>query len=64
MQPGPYFFAGHSFGAALCVEMAQIAESNGLEMAMVALLDPRSLPPIDTDMRGAFSATGTSGTGP
>jgi len=55
---GPYFFAGHSFGAALCVEMANLAESKGLQVAMVALLDPRSLAPIQADLSGAFTATG------
>jgi len=55
---GPYFLAGHSFGATLCVEIAQIAESRGLLVATVALLDPRSLLPIQADLSNAFSVTG------
>jgi thioesterase domain-containing protein/acyl carrier protein len=55
---GPYFFAGHSFGAALCAEMAHIAESSGHDVAMVALLDPRHLPPIHKDVHSAISEHG------
>jgi len=58
VQPdGPYFFAGHSFGATVCLEMVRIAEKKGTKVAMVALLDPRSLPPLTVDVGGAFAAT-------
>jgi len=59
---GPYLFAGHSFGAAVCLQMAQLAEARGIEVAMVALLDPRSLPPITADIGGTFGAAGLSDT--
>jgi len=55
---GPYAFAGHSFGAAVCLEMARLAEAAGEQVALVALLDPRSLPPIAADLAGAFSSSG------
>ncbi|CAE8615450.1 unnamed protein product [Polarella glacialis] len=61
VQPeGPYLFAGHSFGASVVMEMAWVAQRQGAEVALVALLDPRSLLPLraDLDMGGAFAATG------
>jgi len=59
VQPtGPYFFAGHSFGATVCTEMARIMESRGGKVSVLALLDPRSLPPFTVDIAGAFSKTG------
>jgi thioesterase domain-containing protein len=59
VQPsGPYLLAGHSFGATVCLEMAQLLEAIGEQAALVALLDPRSLAPTETDVGGAFAATG------
>jgi len=55
---GPYFFAGHSFGATLCLEMARLVERQGECVGLVALLDPRSLLPIEADIGGAFRASG------
>jgi thioesterase domain-containing protein/acyl carrier protein len=50
LQPtGPYLFAGHSFGCAVCVEMARLAEALGETVALVALLDPRNLPPVQVE---------------
>jgi len=58
VQPsGPYFLAGHSFGATACLQMARVAAKQGAEVAMVALLDPRSLPPFQVDVAGTFAAT-------
>mmetsp|Transcript_7467 Transcript_7467/g.13773 ORF Transcript_7467/g.13773 Transcript_7467/m.13773 type:complete len:279 (-) Transcript_7467:64-900(-) len=55
---GPYVFAGHSFGASLCLEMARLAETSGDDVMLVALLDPRSLPPISVDIGSAFASGG------
>jgi len=55
---GPFLFAGHSFGATVCIEMALIARAEDAQVSCVALLDPRSLPPVAVDLRGAFAATG------
>jgi len=58
IQPeGPYHFAGHSFGASVAVEMAKIAQSRGVEVALVGLLDARSLPPFNVDIGSTFSET-------
>jgi len=52
VQPrGPYFLAGHSFGATLCIELARQLEAAGEEVRIVALLDPRSLLPIREDLK-------------
>merc|ERR1719221_160969 len=54
IQPnGPYFFAGHSFGATVCLEMARLTEAAGEKVALVVLLDPRSLPPVGADIVSA-----------
>jgi len=59
VQPkGPYAFAGHSFGATVCLEMARVVESLGEKVALVTLLDPRSLPPFAVDIAAAFAQTG------
>jgi len=55
---GPYLFAGHSFGASVCLEMASAAAAKGAEVEMVVLLDPRSLLPLQVDVQAAFAATG------
>jgi len=55
---GPYLFAGHSFGASLCLEMTRLAEISGDNVLLVGLLDPRSLPPISVDIGGAFGSGG------
>jgi thioesterase domain-containing protein len=58
IQPeGPYHFAGHSFGASVVIEMAKIAQSCGVEVALVGLLDARSLPPFNVDIGSTFSET-------
>lgn len=58
VQPtGPYVFSGHSFGATVSIEMARLAEEQGEKVALVALLDPRSLTPMKVDIGGAFAAT-------
>eukprot|EP00931_Biecheleriopsis_adriatica_P047752 TRINITY_DN27548_c0_g2_i1.p1 TRINITY_DN27548_c0_g2~~TRINITY_DN27548_c0_g2_i1.p1 ORF type:complete len:4734 (-),score=1179.49 TRINITY_DN27548_c0_g2_i1:215-14152(-) len=59
VQPeGPYLLAGHSFGASVCLEMASVAASKGSHVSLVAMLDPRSLLPLDVDVQAAFAATG------
>jgi len=55
---GPYIFAGHSFGATVCIKMAQVIEKRGEKVAFIALLDPRSLAPIKVDIGGEFAKTG------
>lgn len=55
---GPYFFAGHSFGAAVCLEMANLVETLGERVGLVALLDPRTLPPVESDIGIAFAELG------
>jgi len=62
--PGePLLLAGHSFGASVCLEMARRAEAAGQKVALVALLDPRSLPPVTgADLGAAFEATGLAET--
>jgi len=59
-QPsGPYCFAGHSFGAAVCLEMARVAQEQGAEVSLVALMDPRHLGGEGAgDVGGAFATTG------
>jgi thioesterase domain-containing protein/aryl carrier-like protein len=58
IQPeGPYHFAGHSFGASVVIEMAKIAQSCGVEVTLVGLLDARSLPPFNVDIGSTFSET-------
>eukprot|EP00959_Pyramimonas_sp_CCMP1952_P060385 1261613-Pyramimonas_sp.AAC.1 len=58
IQPeGPYHFAGHSFGASVAVEMAQVAQSRGAAVVLVGLLDARSLPPFNVDIGSTFSET-------
>eukprot|EP00931_Biecheleriopsis_adriatica_P048348 TRINITY_DN27935_c0_g1_i1.p1 TRINITY_DN27935_c0_g1~~TRINITY_DN27935_c0_g1_i1.p1 ORF type:complete len:5156 (-),score=1260.04 TRINITY_DN27935_c0_g1_i1:82-15549(-) len=58
VQPsGPYFFAGHSFGASVCLEMARQAEAAGEQVALAALLDPRSLLPV-VDLGAASKESG------
>jgi len=57
LPTGPYLFAGHSFGATVCLEVSRIAQAQGAQVALVALLDPRSLPPLMVDIAGAFAAT-------
>lgn len=54
---GPYKLAGHSFGAAVVLEMAQQLEAAGEDVALVGLLDPRSLLPAQGDLGGAFGDT-------
>lgn len=55
VQPsGPYFFAGHSFGAAVCLELARLAEARGEQVAIATLLDPRTLPPVRADLGPTF----------
>lgn len=59
VQPaGPYYFAGHSFGATLCLEIAHTAEAAGEQVAVCALLDPRNIPPVATDLAKAFHDAG------
>jgi len=59
-QPsGPYRFAGHSFGAAVALAMAKVAEEAGAEVSLVALLDPRHLGGEGAgDIGTAFAGTG------
>lgn len=59
---GPYQLAGHSFGACVCLEMARLLEADGEKVVLVALLDPRSLPPIETSVKGAFGSAGIADT--
>eukprot|EP00435_Cladocopium_sp_Y103_P074523 s357_g49.t1 len=54
---GPFHFAGHSFGASLCLEMARQVEAAGDTVALVILLDPRSLLPVE-DSGGVFLQAG------
>ncbi|CAJ1437568.1 unnamed protein product, partial [Effrenium voratum] len=59
VQPtGPYLLAGHSFGANVCLEMASVAAQQGQQVAMVVLLDPRSLLPLQVDVQKAFENSG------
>jgi len=51
---GPYLFSGHSFGATVALEMARLAELSEERVALVALLDPRSLRPASADLSGTF----------
>lgn len=51
---GPYLLAGHSFGATICVEMARQLEAAGEEVALAALLDPRTLTPISEASKATF----------
>jgi len=53
---GPYFFAGHSFGATVSLAMAQAAEHAGATVAAVVLLDPRSLVPVAPRLGAQFVA--------
>jgi len=59
---GPYLFAGHSFGATVCIEMARQAEAAGDEVGLTALLDPRSLLPIRPELRETLGATSLADT--
>merc|ERR1711920_1169733 len=54
---GPYQLAGHSFGATVSLEMARLLESNGEQVLLVALLDPRSLPLIETTRQASVADT-------
>jgi len=54
---GPYYFAGHSFGATVCLEMARLVEAAGERVSLTALLDPRSLPPGSAELSSVFRAT-------
>ncbi|CAK9102638.1 unnamed protein product [Durusdinium trenchii] len=47
VSAAPYYFAGHSFGASLCLEMARLVEAAGEGVASIILLDPRSLLPVE-----------------
>lgn len=59
IQPqGPYLFAGHSFGANVCLEMANVVRAAGQQVSMVILLDPRSLLPLDVNVEKAFEDSG------
>jgi len=59
-QPaGPYCFAGHSFGAAVCLEMAKVAEEQNAKVSLVALMDPRHLGGESAhDVGAAYATTG------
>jgi thioesterase domain-containing protein len=60
IQPeGPYCLAGHSFGATVCLEMARLLEAKG-QGALVSLLDPRHLLPVEADVAQAFGALGSA----
>ncbi|CAK0801080.1 unnamed protein product, partial [Prorocentrum cordatum] len=59
--PGPLLLAGHSFGASVCLEVARQAERAGERVALVALLDPRSLPPVQAAAHGIPGAAGLHG---
>ena len=54
VSAGPFFLGGHSFGCTVCLEMARLAEADGEQVALVVLLDPRSLPPIKQGTDRAF----------
>lgn len=59
MQPaGPYVFAGHSFGANVCLELVNVAKARGQQVDMIILLDPRSLLPLKVDVAKAFGSSG------
>jgi thioesterase domain-containing protein/acyl carrier protein len=58
----PLLLAGHSFGATVCREMARQYGQAGGTVAFVALLDPRSLPPVQTDLLAASKSGGLAGT--
>lgn len=60
VQPsGPYQFAGHSFGAAVALEMARAAELQGATVSSVVLLDPRHMGGAQAgDLGAAFASTG------
>jgi len=56
VQPvGPYYIAGHSFGANVCLEISALLEETGNKVALVALLDPRHLSPVESDVGGKFA---------
>eukprot|EP00928_Gymnodinium_smaydae_P004000 TRINITY_DN11406_c0_g2_i2.p1 TRINITY_DN11406_c0_g2~~TRINITY_DN11406_c0_g2_i2.p1 ORF type:complete len:2568 (+),score=644.11 TRINITY_DN11406_c0_g2_i2:184-7887(+) len=63
LAPGaPLHLAGHSFGGAVCLEMARQSREAGQAPALIALLDPRNLPPLQVDLGAAFRAVGLAET--
>jgi thioesterase domain-containing protein len=58
LPSGPYCFARHSFGAGVVVEMTRILEMREIPVALVALLDPRSLHPIAADLSDSYLRIG------
>lgn len=52
---GPYYLAGHSFGANVVLEVARLLEADGEAVSMAAMLDPRHLPKIEVDIGGEFA---------
>lgn len=61
-EAGPYHLAGHSFGASLVLEMARQLEGLGENVALVALLDPRNLPPVQSDVGAILENSGLAQT--
>eukprot|EP00933_Yihiella_yeosuensis_P033453 TRINITY_DN27154_c0_g1_i1.p1 TRINITY_DN27154_c0_g1~~TRINITY_DN27154_c0_g1_i1.p1 ORF type:complete len:1548 (+),score=394.66 TRINITY_DN27154_c0_g1_i1:542-4645(+) len=57
-ETGPYHLSGHSFGASVALEMAKLLEEDGQKVALVGLLDPRSLPPVKDAIGSTFRDSG------